>query len=80
MKQYWTKIELTDSWSLSQEEIRCLEKKDNKLVYALKMRCFDLQGYLPNRIADIPLVAIDYVASQLSIKPNKLRIMIGNQE
>jgi len=47
MKQYWTKIELIDSWSLSSGEIRCLEKKDNKLVYALKMRYFDLQGYGP---------------------------------
>jgi TnpA family transposase len=71
MKQYWTKIELADSWSLSQGEIRCLEKKSNKLVYALKMRYFDLQGYLPNGIEDVPLVAVDYVASQLSIKPNK---------
>lgn len=58
---------------LSSGEIRCLEKKDNKLVYALKMRYFDLQGYLPDRIADIPFVAIDYVASQLSIKSNKAK-------
>jgi len=73
MKQYWTKIELADSWSLSRGEIGCLKNKDNKLVYALKMRYFDLQGYLPNKIEDIPLAAIDYVASQLSIKPNKAK-------
>lgn len=73
MKQYWTKIELVDSWSLSRGEIGCLKNKDNKLVYALKMRYFDLQGYLPNKIEDIPLAAIDYVASQLSIKPNKAK-------
>lgn len=73
MKQYWTKIELTDSWSLSRGEIGCLKNKDNKLVYALKMRYFDLQGYLPNKIEDIPLAAIDYVALQLSIKPNKAK-------
>ncbi|WP_425361603.1 DUF4158 domain-containing protein [Candidatus Tisiphia endosymbiont of Ceraclea dissimilis] len=72
MKQYWTKIELTNSWSLSQGEICYLEKKDNKLVCALKMRYFDLQGYLPKKVEDIPLVAIDYVASQLSIVPNRL--------
>jgi TnpA family transposase len=73
MKQHWTKIELTDSWSLSQGEICYLEKKDNKLVYAIKMRYFDLQGYLPDRMEDIPLVAVDYVASRLSIKPNKAK-------
>ncbi len=72
MKQYWTKIELTNSWSLSQGEICYLEKKDNKLVCALKMRYFDLQGYLPKKVEDITLVAIDYVASQLSIVPNRL--------
>ncbi|NDE19374.1 MAG: DUF4158 domain-containing protein [Alphaproteobacteria bacterium] len=72
MKQYWTKIELADSWSLSRGEIGCLKNKD-KLVYALKMRYFDLQGYLPNKLEDIPLAAIDYVALQLSIEPNKAK-------
>lgn len=73
MKQYWTKNELANSWSLSQGEICYLEKKDNKLVCALKMRYFDLQGYLPKKVEDIPLVAIEYVASQLSITPNSLK-------
>lgn len=73
MKQYWTKIELVNSWSLSQGEICYLEKKDNKLVYALKMRYFDLQGYLPKKAEDIPIVAIDYVASQLSITSSKVK-------
>jgi TnpA family transposase len=73
MKQYWTKIELANSWSLSQGEICYLEKKDNKLAYALKMRYFDLQGCLPKKVEDIPLAAIDYVASQLSIAPSKVK-------
>ena len=59
MKQHWTKIELANSWSLSQGEICYLEKKDNKLVCALKMRYFDLQGYLPKKAEDIPSVVID---------------------
>lgn len=73
MKQHWTKIELANSWSLSQGEIANLKKKDNQLVYALKMRYFDLQGYLPKKIVDIPIIAIDYVAMQLSIDSNKVR-------
>ncbi len=67
MKQYWTKFELENSWSLSQGEISYLAKKENQLVYALKMKYFDLQGYPPKKIDDIPVVAIDYVAAQLSV-------------
>lgn len=69
MKQYWTKIELHENWTLSQVEMCYLEKKDNKLVYALKMRYFDLQGHFPNKIEDVPAVVIDYVAAQLSSTP-----------
>lgn len=72
MKQYWTKTELQESWSLSQDEISCLSGKSNnsKLQYALKMKFFDLQGYFPDKIADIPVLAIDYVAIQLSLAPD----------
>lgn len=61
---------MKNSWSLSQGEINCLEKKDNKLIYALKMRYFDLQGYFPKKATDIPPAVIDYVATQLGISVN----------
>ena len=67
MKQYWTKFELANSWSLSQGEINYLAKKEHQLVYALKMKYFDLEGYPPKKIDDIPAVAIDYVAAQLFV-------------
>jgi len=47
MKQYWTTTELISSWRLSQSELQLIDKKENKLIYALKMRYFDLQGYFP---------------------------------
>ena len=67
MKHYWTKIELEKSWSLSPGEMHYIEKKDNKLVYALKMKYFDIQGYFPKQGDDIPAVAIKHVAAQLSL-------------
>ena len=45
-----------------------IEKKDNKLVYALKMKYFDVQGYFPKKSEDIPMSAIEYVAAQLSLQ------------
>ena len=70
MKHYWTKIELEKSWSLSPGEMSYIEKKDNKLVYALKMKYFDIQGYFPKQGDDIPAAARDYVAAQL-LSPNQ---------
>lgn len=70
MKHYWTKIELEKSWSLSPGEMHYIEKKDNKLVYALKMKYFDVQGYFPKKGEDIPAAAREYVAAQLSL-PNQ---------
>ena len=61
------KIELEKSWSLSPGEMHYIEKKDNKLVYALKMKYFDIQGYFPKQGDDIPAVAIKHVAAQLSL-------------
>ena len=65
MKQHWTKFELENSWTLSPGDLNYLAKKDNRLIYALKMKYFDLQGYPPKQIDDIPVVAIDHVAAQL---------------
>ena len=67
MKHYWTKIELEKSWSLSPGDLGYLTKKENPLIYALKMKYFDLAGYLPKKIEDIPAAAIEYVAAQLSL-------------
>lgn len=67
MKHYWTKIELEKSWSLSPSEMSYIEKKDNKIAYALKMKYFDLQGYFPKKVEEIPTAAIDYMAAQLSL-------------
>ena len=79
MKQYWTKIELHENWTLSQVEMCYLEKKDNKLVYALKMRYFDLQGHFPNKIcggtANISEADLRYVKKRF-ITPESLRHII----
>lgn len=69
MKHYWTKIELKKSWSLSPDEMNYIEKKENKLAYALKMKYFD-EGYFPKKSEDIPVAAREYVAVQLSL-PNQ---------
>ena len=67
MKQYWTKFELAESWQLSQEEILSMQNKHNRLVYAIKMKCFDNIGRFPTTGKEIPFVITEHLAKQLSV-------------
>lgn len=62
MKQHWTEVELRENWSLSSDEQLCVNSKNHKLVYALKMKYFDLHGHFLDDISTIPLVVRNYVA------------------
>lgn len=72
IKQHWTKLELTENWTLSKDELDCINKKNTKLAFAVKMRFFDLQGYFPNKYEDIPQVVLEHIANQLSLEKNEI--------
>lgn len=65
MKEYWTQTELINKWTLSQDELNCIKTKENQLVYALKMRYFDIAGSFPISSTDIPNGTIEFVNDQL---------------
>lgn len=67
-KQHWTKSELADNWTFSKDELDCINKKTSKLVFAIKMKFFDLQGYFPNIDSDIPIIVLEYIANQLALE------------
>ena len=72
MKQHWTKLALVDYWTLSIREKEYINKKNNKLAVATKIRYFDQQGYFPNSGSDIPFTILEYVAKQLGVSINEI--------
>jgi len=72
MKQHWTKLELIDYWMLTTKEKEYINKKNNKLVAAIKIRYFDQQGSFPNSSSDIPLIILEYVANQLGVEVKEI--------
>jgi hypothetical protein len=66
MKQHWTHIELVKYWTLSQDEIRVIQTKNNKLVYAFKMRYFDIHGLMFNASYPTPSVVINFIKEQIT--------------
>jgi hypothetical protein len=72
MQQKWLLPELEEKWGLTKEERTLLERRepDNHLGFCLLLKFFQLEGYFPSSLADIPSQAVQYVAEQLGISPN----------
>ena len=72
MKHNWTLDELIDSWTLLPNELELVSgsKADhNRLVFALLLKYFQLEGKFPRHRREIPQTAINYVARQLKLSP-----------
>lgn len=77
MKQHWTHIELVKDWTLSQDEIKVINTKNNKLVYAFKMRYFDIHGSTFN-VSDLtPSVVINFIKGQINTSEKAFFTMTG---
>lgn len=73
MKHNWTLDELIDSWTLLPNELELVNssKADhNRLVFALLLKYFQLEGKFPRHQREIPQTAVNYVARQLKISPH----------
>lgn len=72
MKRNWSKKDLTDHWEISSEELPMVQSKRGKtrLGFALLLKAFQIQGYFPAAIQEIPSVAIDFLAAQLEADPS----------
>ena len=67
MKQHWTHIELVKYWTLSQDEIRVINTKSNKLIYSIKMKYFDINGLMLTASDLVPSVVINFIKEQINI-------------
>lgn len=62
---------LADDWSLRYDEIAALESKPRRiqLSFAILAVFYRNRGRFPQTLSEVPLEAIDYVASQMEIDP-----------
>ncbi len=67
MKQHWIHIELVKYWTLSQDELRVIKTKNHELVYAFKMKYFDIHGVMYMPIITIPDVVLNFIKEQINI-------------
>ena len=71
MKRQWHDDELAEHWTILPEENALLwhRKRVNRLGIAVQLKFFQLEIHFPTDLADIPVSALDFVASQLAQSP-----------
>ena len=74
MQRHWSHHELETYWSCSSDELQLIPHRDasSRLGVAASLKFFQLEGYFPSSVKDIPAAAIDYMAKQLDIEPNAI--------
>jgi hypothetical protein len=74
MQRHWSDHELETYWSFSSDELQLLPPRDasSRLGVAASLKFFQLEGYFPSSVNDIPAVAIAYMAKQLEVEPHAL--------
>jgi len=71
MKHEWADEELIEHWTISEAEAKLLENKTQigRLGFAVLLKFFNLTARLPRQAADVPLLAVSFIAKQLKSSP-----------
>ena len=73
MQRHWSDHELETSWSFSSDELQLIPRDaGSRLGVAASLKFFQLEGYFPSAVKDIPSAAIDYMAKQLDVAPHAI--------
>lgn len=69
MKRHWETEELIDFWTLLPPELEILANKTGatRLGFAVLLKFFALEGRFPRFSAEIPPVAVEFVAKQIQV-------------
>ena len=69
MKRNWQPEELVEYWTLLPKELELLAHKNpqNRLIFALLLKFFQLEARFPESDYEIPAVVVNYVTQKLSI-------------
>ncbi|RAM50065.1 MAG: Tn3 family transposase [Hapalosiphonaceae cyanobacterium JJU2] len=72
MKRNWQPEELVECWTLLPNELELLvhKKPQNRLIFALLLKFFELEARFPESGHEIPAVVVNYVTQQLKISPS----------
>ncbi|MBD2200925.1 Tn3 family transposase [Calothrix parietina] len=75
MKRNWQPEELVECWTLLPNELELLvhKKPQNRLIFALLLKFFELEARFPESEHEIPAVVVNYVTQQLKISPSIYR-------
>ena len=74
MQRHWSKQELETYWSFSADELTLIPHRDasSRLGVAASLKFFQLEGFFPSSVKDIPSVAIDHMAKLLDVDPKAI--------
>ena len=74
MQWHWSEQELETYWSFSSDELTLIPNRDasSRLGVAASLKFFQLEGFFPSSVKDIPSVAIDHMAKLLDVDPDAI--------
>jgi hypothetical protein len=74
MQRHWSQPELETHWSFSSDELILIPHRDasSRLGVAASLKFFQLEGYFPSSVKDIPSVAINHMAKLLDVEPKAI--------
>jgi TnpA family transposase len=74
MQRHWSEQELETYWSFSSDELTLIPQRDasSRLGVAASLKFFQLEGFFPSSVKDIPAVAIDHMAKLLDVDPKAI--------
>ena len=74
MQRHWSEQELETYWSFSSDELTLIPPRDasSRLGVAASLKFFQLEGFFPSSVKDIPSVAIDHMAKLLDVEPKAI--------
>ena len=72
MHREWQADQLIERWTLLEDDHALLANKTGptRLGFAVLLKYFEIEGAFPDGSADVPPVAVDYVARQLGMDPS----------
>ena len=74
MQRHWSEQELETYWSFSSDELTLIPQRDasSRLGVAASLKFFQLEGFFPSSVKDLPAVAMDHMAKLLDVDPKAI--------
>jgi TnpA family transposase len=74
MQRHWSEQELETYWSFSSDELTLIPYRDAscRLGVGALLKFFQLEGFFPSSVKDIPSVAMDHMAKLLDVNPQAI--------